>query len=773
MNFNLGKMLILLGTCMAMAWTTQRASAQSGSNTQALPATKISQLSDQQILQLWQQAQKSGMSESDAISLLVKRGLPASEVNVLKKRLLQMQTKSRSGLSEKLIKDSALFTSDSGWVSEIPAIRKKTNYFGFDFFSNPSPVFEPNLRLTTPATYVLGPDDELTINYTGINESSVDAKVNPDGAIQLPYAGMVAVSGLTLEQATQKIRNKMKLAYPALATGKTQVFVTLSGFKTIRVAVIGEAERPGNYFVNALASFFNVLYQSGGPSEKGSLRKIELIRNNRVIETIDFYAFLQKGLLKDIRLEDQDIIRFPVYTKRVALTGEIKRPAIYELQEKETLAELIQLGGGLEGSAIRDVAKIVQMGDKELNMRDIAAADFNYFIPRNGDSVYFDKIFSRFANRVVVTGAVFRPGAYELTEQLSLSKLVKKADGLKEDAFLGRGYIKRRRADAEREQLSFNPGEILSGKQADILLAKDDSVFILSKDSLRDIPTITVAGNVRIPGTFQYREGITLEDMILMAGGFTLDAATHKVEISRLEKNKADTLANKLIDIITVEVDSALQNRAGKTLLQPQDYVFIPRLLNYHNLGTVKIRGEVLYAGDYTLEKRNETVQEVIKRSGGISPFASMNDVQVFRKGLRVGTTILSDESKQKDRFLLQPGDSIYIPKYEPFVEVQGAVFNPQILRYDSERFLSYISDAGGITDKGNLRKAYVQYGNGINRKIHHFLFFRKYPKVLPGSKIIVPEKIESTKKGLSIFEISTILGSVATLVSLVAVLKK
>jgi protein involved in polysaccharide export with SLBB domain len=258
-----------------------------------------------------------------------------------------------------------------------------------------------------------------------------------------------------------------------------------------------------------------------------------------------------------------------------------------------------------------------------------------------------------------------------------------------------------------------------------------------------------------------------------MAGGFTNDAANHKVEISRLEKNKADTLANKLIDLITVDVDSSLRNQGSNLLLKPLDIVFVPRLLNYRNLGTIKIRGEALYAGDYALQKRNETVQEVITRSGGLSPFASINDVQVFRKGLRVGTTLLSDASREKEKFLLQPDDSIYIPKKDPFVEVQGAVFNPQIVSYQSDNFMSYISDVGGITDKGNLKKAYIQYSNGISRKIHHFLFFRSYPKVLPGSKIIVPEKTESLRKGISLIEVSTMLGALAALVSVISVLKR
>jgi protein involved in polysaccharide export with SLBB domain len=305
-------------------------------------------------------------------------------------------------------------------------------------------------------------------------------------------------------------------------------------------------------------------------------------------------------------------------------------------------------------------------------------------------------------------------------------------------------------------------------------LVKEDSLTILSKDSLRDIPSVVIAGNVNQPITIPYKEGLTLEDAILIAGGFTYDAATHKIEISRLQNNRSDTLANSLIQVLTVEYDTANVSRSNKTLLAPLDYVFVPQLLNYRNLGKVKVRGEVLYAGDYSLEKRNETIQEVLQRSGGISPFAAMADVQVFRRGLRVGTDVLSENpAAGGEKFLLQPDDSIYVPKKQSFVEVQGAVFNPQILRHDSQRFLSYISDAGGITDKGNLKKSYIQYSNGINRKIHHFLFFRRYPKVTPGSKIIVPEKSETAGRGLSVIEISTLVGSLATILSLIAVLQK
>jgi protein involved in polysaccharide export with SLBB domain len=312
--------------------------------------------------------------------------------------------------------------------------------------------------------------------------------------------------------------------------------------------------------------------------------------------------------------------------------------------------------------------------------------------------------------------------------------------------------------------------KIVNGSALDIALYKNDTITIASTDGIQNKLTVTLAGSVKNPGTYPYRRGMQLEDVILMAGGFNNEAANHKVEISRLSKNRADTLTNQLMQILVVAVDSNLNTAGTKHALEPLDYIFVPRLLNYQNLGAVKLGGEVLYAGVYALEKRNETLQELLQKAGGVSPYASIKDVQVFRNGLRVGTP-----SESKDgipAFLLRPSDSVFIPRQEPFVEVKGEVFNPQILSYHSTSFRDYISMAGGITDKGNLKKAYVQYPSGIGKKINHFLFFRSYPKIVPGSKIIVPAKTETGKKGLSIIELSAITGSLSAIISLISVLR-
>lgn len=743
------------------------------SNYTGLPNLKLDKMSDQQIMQMWMQGQNSGLSESEGINQLVRMGLDPKEVNGFKKRLLRIQgiSKTTNSGAKNFILDSTLFMQDSTWVEEIPRLKKRSRYYGFDYFSNPYPILQPNVKVATPQNYVLGTGDVLSISITGANVKEMNAGISPEGKILMEYVGYVSLSGLTLEEATSKIKSALARIYPALKSGGSKLNVTLANIRSIRITVTGEAEFPGDYVLTAQAGFFNILYLSNGPTINGSLRKIDLIRNNKIIDSIDFYGFLQKGLLdKNIRLQDQDVIRFRPVTKRIVFSGEVVRAGIYELLDNETLATAIQYTGGFKPAAIKDVAKLARYDVRTMSLKDVAAADFETILPKNGDSVFVDKILDIYSNRVVLEGAVYRPGSYELTNNLSVAALLKKADGVIENAFLNRGTIKRNIPGTEPTLLSFDVQKIVNGSATDISLYKNDTITIASTDGIQNKLTVTLAGSVKNPGTFPYRRGMQLEDVLLMAGGFTNEAANHKVEISRLSKNRADTLTNQLMQLLVVAVDSNLNTLGTKHSLEPLDYIFVPRLLNYQNLGAVKLGGEVLYAGVYALEKRNETLQALLQKAGGISPYASIADVQVFRNGLRVGTP-----SEIKDgipAFLLRPGDSIFIPRQEPFIEVKGEVFNPQILSYHSTRFMDYISNAGGITDKGNLKKAYVQYSSGISKKMNHFLFFRSYPKVYPGSKIIVPQKTDTGKKGLSIIELSAITGSLSAIISLISVLR-
>ena len=748
-------------------------SAGAQSNYTGLPNLKLDKMSDQQIMQMWMQGQNSGLSESEGIGQLVRMGLDPKEVNGFKKRLLRIQgiAKTTNSGAKNFILDSTLFMQDSTWVEEIPRLKKRSRYYGFDYFSNPYPILQPNVKVATPQNYVLGTGDVLSISITGANVKEMNAGISPEGKILMEYVGYVSLSGLTLEEATSKIKSTLARIYPALKSGGSKLSVTLANIRSIRITVTGDAEFPGDYVLSAQAGFFNILYLSNGPTVNGSLRKIDLIRNNKIIDSIDFYGFLQKGLLdKNVRLQDQDVIRFRPVSKRIIFGGEVVRPGIYELLDNETLATAINYTGGFKPAAIKDVAKLARYDVRTMSLKDVAANDFETILPKNGDSVFVDKILDIYSNRVVLEGAVYRPGSYELTGNLSVATLLKKADGVIENAFLNRGTIKRNIPGTEPTLLSFDVQKIVNGSASDIALYKNDTITIASTDGIQNKLTVTLAGSVKNPGTYAYRRGMQLEDVLLMAGGFTNEAANHKVEISRLSKNRADTLTNQLMQIMVVAVDSNLNTLGTKHALEPLDYIFVPRLLNYQNLGAVKLGGEVLYAGVYALEKRNETLQELLQKAGGVSPYASIKDVQVFRNGLRVGTP-----SESKDgipSFLLRPSDSIFIPRQEPFVEVKGEVFNPQILSYQSTSFRNYISMAGGINDKGNLKKAYVEYPSGISKKINHFLFFRSYPKIVPGSKIIVPTKTDTGKKGLSIIELSAITGSLSAIISLISVLR-
>ena len=758
----LGKILPVLAFVLLIFQST---------NAQNVSNARISQFSDQQIMQLWQQAIGGGLSESDAMKALVKKGLKPSEVIQFKKRLVGMQsTKKSQFTNNNMIKDTAGFMRDSTWILDIPEIRKPSTRYGYDFFSNPNITFEPNLRVATPKNYILGPDDQLGITLTGLNETEIEALINTEGNINIQYVGLVNVNGLTIEKAKDRIFAKMARAYPALKSNQTQLTVTLSTYRSVSVTIIGEADRPGAYQISSLSSLFNALYVSGGPTENGSLRDIKLIRNNKQIASIDLYAFLQNGKMpEDIRLEDQDVILYVPYIKRIEFGGMVKRPLVYELKANETLADGLKHTGGFNDSAFTDRLKVVQRNGREKVYKDIDENSFANYIPMQGDSVYAEKHMPAFENKVTITGAVYRPGEYGYSPQLNLQTLIKKADGLRSDAFMPRASIKRLTATRERVFVAVDLNKILQ-TGSDFKLEREDSIQIYTKQDLEEVQYITIDGHVRTPGKIAFREGMQIQDVIAMSGGFNYDAAYHRVELSRIKKNRTDSLANQLVDLIKLELDSNLSSRDNSFVLQAQDYIFVPRLLNSVFLGDIKVAGEVLFPGNYALEKRNETIENILERAGGLTKYGSIKDLQVYRKGILIGVNLDNNNSRDLSLPLL-PGDSLFISRNDPFVEVAGAVYSPQLTRFESGNFKSYISAAGGVKNRASLAKAYIHYGNGINQKQTKFLFFRFYPRVTPGSKIIVPESPDK-EKGLSVAELSAVTSILSALVGLAAIFK-
>ena len=740
---------------------------------QDLKNLKINQLSDQQMMQVWQQFSAKGMTESEAMKMMVQKGLGPNEVGMFKKRLIGIQAAQKSkygtsAASKNFIKDTSMFLQDSSWVNEVPFIRTNEKYYGYSFFSNPNTEFQPNLNIATPKNYILGPGDELNITLSGLNETDIDAKLSRDGSIKVEYVGVISLTGLTIEQAKQRIFARMAKSYPALTMGKTKLNLSLSNGRSIRVTVIGEVERPGGYQVSALATVFNVVYITGGPTLNGTLRNIQVIRNNKMIATIDLYPFLQKGVLPaDIRLEDQDVLVFTPTLKRVEFGGMVKRPMIYELLPTENLAQALAYAGGFSDSAFTDRLKIVQLNGREKLYKDVETSSFMNYIPMQSDSIFAEQKQPLFENKVTITGAVYRPGEYGYTPQLSLNNLLKKADGLRTDAFLSRAIIKRVGVNREKTIVSVDLNTLST---TDFALSSEDSIHVFAKDDLIEQQYVTIDGNVRNPGKILFRKGMQIQDLIALAGGFMNDAAYHRVELSRLEKNRTDAMSNQMVDLMKLELDAALTNKDASLTLEPQDYIYVPRLLNYKFIGDVKVRGEVLFPGNFALERRDENIQDIITRAGGLTQYGSLKDLQVFRNGTRIGVNLEQNAAKDM-ALLLLPGDSLFVSRNDPYVEIVGAVYNPQLIRFESSSFKSYISAAGGLKNRGSLSKAYIQYSNGINRKTTKFLFFRFYPTVKSGSKIIVPE-VPEKQKGLTIAEITAITSIISGLVSLAAILK-
>lgn len=741
---------------------------------------KASQITDEMLITLWGQATDKGLSEKEIYAALLQKGMAPGEVEEIKNRatLLGLNSK-KVGEKDAILKaakskiDYTRAIDDTVLMPDLlknikPKDPNKLEIYGMELFQQVDLTFEPNFSASTPKNYVLGPGDEVIVLLTGLNEKVVQSVVTPEGNLYIEHVDAIHVNGFTIEQATSIIRGKLLKVYPALSTGKTKLAVNLGNTRRIRVMVTGEVNTPGGFTISSLATLFNVLYYSGGPNENGSLRNIRLIRNNKVVKTLDFYDFLQNGLMaENIRLEDQDIISIPVYKKRIGIRGAVKHPAYFELKDTETLADLIKYAGGFTPNAYQGMAKIDQIIDLQHQIKDVPANTFANYIPGNGDMVDITTVTNRYTNRVVLEGSVYQPGAYELTAGFTLSQLLKNAQGLKPEAYMERGYIKRTMPNLQKTSISFDPRQVLAGRQ-DFPLMREDSVVIMNQDVFISNQKISVNGYVRKPITITYRQGLTLADAIAIAGGFDDEAAPHNVEISRIIKNESDSVATQVVRTYLVNMNNPSDpNR--EILLEPRDAINVRGLPNYRELGNVKIRGEVVYPGDFAVQKRDETVQEFLARAKGITPFGALENVQIFRKGVRVNVDLISGKSKN----ILLPGDSVFVPRTESYVEVAGAVNNPQFITYKGRSFKYYINAAAGVTEKARLKGAYIKYPNGLNKPVRHVLFFKTYPPVKPGSTIVVPEKNPEARFKIGVGEIGGIAAILSALVSMVAILSK
>lgn len=804
--------------------TTTTLQAQDILKGKDLSTLKVDQLSDADIAKLKAQLNESKVTIEQAEQMALAKGMSASEFAKLKARLntgaqaqkatgaLKSDPKGAGKTIEKQNNSTDSLDTEQ-YEKKKPQPLINPLIFGSELYTSVAPNFEPNLKMATPMNYVLGPDDELLVTVYGVQEYTGELLVSDEGNVNLPNVGQIRVAGLTIEAAAQKLKTVMgNSVYPYLKNGGAKLSVTLNKIRSIKVTVIG-ANRPGNYTLSSLSTVFNALYVAGGPTEFGSFREIELVRNNKVERKIDLYRMLLKGDQSDnIGLKDNDVIRIPAYKKRVELQGQVKRPGIFEVLPGERFQNVLEFASGFTDTAYTAIVKAFQNSDRERKVKDVPAAEYQQYQPESGDVFVVSKILNRFQNRVKISGAVFRPDVYELTTGLTVADLIRKADGLKEDAYTGRGQILRLQEDLRRSILSFDVRKALTGDAIhNLLLKREDEILISSILDLRDSFKVTIQGEIRMPGEYDYVENLTLRDIILQAGGFT-DAAYKSIEIARLIKR--DSIAptdNRASSIINTEIDGDLSINSSAVTIMPFDVITVRRKAGYTLPESVLISGQIQYPGPYVLSNRSERVSDLLKRSRGYTPDAypegayikryltdeekrKKEDAKEIQKNISnkdTATLRELDESSRKSfvripidlpsimnapgsiqDLVLRTGDELVIPKFDGQVKISGAVLLETQVPFDIKNNLKdYISSAGGYSGDSWKKNTYVVYPNGKAATAKHFLFFKSYPKIRPGSEIVVPKKPE--RKGLSTGEIVGISSALASLaVAVTAILR-
>ena len=641
----------LLSLCFLLL-TSTIVLAQNAGNLLAgkdLSTIKVDALTDAELAQIQAQLKQSGVSIDMVESQALAKGMSPSEFAKLKARLANVKVgaKSTSPLTKKTVKKTTDNAQDT--TEQDIFIESKINplIYGSELFAN-SQGFKNNENVATPLNYEVGTNDVLKLVVYGVQEYSADLDVSKEGSVLIENVGRIKVAGLSIEAATTRIKQQMgNTAYPSIRSGESKMALTVGDTRTIQVTIIG-AQRSGNYNVSSLSNVLSALTMAGGPSEIGSYRAIELIRQNKVVKTFDLYAFMQNGdQSQNMGLKDRDVIKVPPYKGRIEIKGQVKRPGIFELNGTESFKQFLQYAGGFDDTAYTAWVKVIQKNEKEKAVKDLAQNQFTSYQPQGGDIIQVSKILDRFQNRVKLTGAVFRPDVYELTEGMRISDLVQRADGLREDAFIGRAQLIRLKPNLLKELLTINLFKALQkDPNQNILLQREDELYINSIIDLRDSLTVDLLGEVRSQGRFNYVDSMTVKDLILMAGGFTY-AANKQIEVARLIQYGERVTDNQVATILKTEVNGDLSFNAGQEnfVLQPMDVVTITKKVGYTNPEVVSISGQVQNVGKYTLSTRVERVSEIVKRAGGLIGEAYGEGAYIKRSRYNIDT-LKSDESK-------------------------------------------------------------------------------------------------------------------------------
>ena len=816
------KLFSYLLICISLLAVSYEAEAQSGLEGRDLSRARSEDISDEQLMNYVQRGKERGYSVQEMMQTARQRGLPSSVANRLLRRIRRLeQTQAFEGTRSQFLESERDTLSDTARRARREGVLDEVGrrIFGAKLFTQQDPVFEPSMNIPTPRNYELGAGDEIVVDIWGQSSNVHRLSVSKEGTITIENLSPLYVHGLSIKEAEKRIIEQLKELYRGLrADGSGQTTfarVHLSDLRSIQVTVMGEVREPGNYTVSSLSTVFNALYKARGPNNIGTYRDVEVIRGDSTVAELDVYDLLVNGNQEsNIRLHDQDIIKVDPYETRVDVRGAFKREGFFEMKEDETLEDLLNFTGGFSDSAYTEKVRIHRNTTTQKRIETVNKEDFSTFKPKTGDVLFADKIIHRFENRVEITGAVWRPGEYELEEDMTLHDLIMEADGLRPDAYRSRAIINRLKENFDFELVSVNLNRLMEHPpRHDIKLEPQDEVVIQNIFSMREEYIVSIGGAVSDTGDYTFHEGMTIEDLILKADGFKESASEGRIEIFRriIENQSTQERSANLAESyrFSVNRDLSMREKDKQFELKPFDQVFVRQKPNYETQRNVEIEGQVMYPGTYAIENRNERISDLIERSGGLTSEAYLAGATLLREreveerqevDLELGAgevvnretraneadtvdrketeevpvgidlaDIMENPGSSKDLFLRE-GDKIRVPKELQTVKVSGAVLREVELRHEQGRRLNYyVNRAGGYAQNAFNRRAYVVYANGRVEARRNFLLFNVDPKITPGAEIIIPEKAESeamnTREFISIM--SSIASTTAVIVSI------
>lgn len=780
-----------------------------------------SSMTDQQVLEYVKQGMSEGKDQRQMATELARRGVTREQAERVKKLYEQEQGVSTSKMSgteqnEARLREATQEESTTS-VLENPQpdsreLAQENQVFGRNIFNTRNLTFEPSVNLATPPNYRLGPGDEVIIDIWGTSQNTIRQQISPDGTINIEKIGPVSLSGMTVSEANEYLKRVLGKTYSGLDApdGTLEIRLTLGNARTIQINVMGEVIQPGTYALSSFSTVFHALYRAGGVNEIGSLRNVQVTRNGKTVAKVDVYDFIMKGKTQDdIRLQEGDVIIVPAYEALVQISGNVKRPMKFEMKKNETLATLIGYAGGFSADAYTRSLRVVRQNGEEYEINTVKEIDYSAYPMRNGDVVTAEAILNRFTNKLEVRGAVYRPGIYQLNGEINTVRaLVNEAKGLMGDAFTNRAVLQREREDLTTEIISVDVRSIMAGTSPDIPLQKNDILYIPSIHDLEDRGDVAIFGEVAKPDSYSYSDNMTLEDLIIRAGGLRESASTVRVDVSRRIKDPKSTHSTDSIGqmfTFALKDGFVIDGEQGFTL-QPYDQVFVRRSPGYQAQQNVQVTGEVIFGGTYAMTTTEERLSDLVKKAGGATPKAYLHGAKLIRVandeekkrmrdvinlmnrqfgeammdslGIRVEDTFsvgidlekaVANPGSEYD-LVLREGDVLSVPKLNNTVKVNGAVMMPNTVGYLSDKNANYYLDqAGGYALNAKKSKKFVIYMNGQVARIKG----RSKDKIEPGCEIIVPSKKNKRVNVGEILGYASSFGSLATMFATISNLIK